>query len=116
MELNRKELRARENQGSEMIVYGYLPMMTSVQCVEKTMGRCKKEPSLYYLKDRKGAYFPVKNNCGECYNVIYNSKPLNLLSVAGELPGLGVTGSGFGENAVLKGADFTYGHYKRGVE
>lgn len=141
LELNRKELRARENQGSEMIVYGYLPMMTSVQCVEKTMGRCKKEPSLYYLKDRKGAYFPVKNNCGECYNVIYNSKPLNLLSVAGELPGLGVTGfrlnftieepgeaeeilsqwcsfigSGFGENAVLKGADFTYGHYKRGVE
>jgi len=52
LELNRKELRARENQGSEMIVYGYLPMMTSVQCVEKTMGRCKKEPSLYYLKDR----------------------------------------------------------------
>lgn len=132
LELNRKELKTRENRGSEMIVYGYLPMMTSVQCLEKTIQGCKKEFSLNYLKDRKGAIFPVKNNCSECYNVIYNSRPLDLSGVRDELPGLGITEFRLnftieepGEveqilerwlNFLPQGQDFTYGHYKRGVE
>ena len=132
LELNKKELKTRENQESEMIVYGYLPMMMSVQCVKKSMKGCKKDMSLYYLKDRKGAYFPVKSNCSECYNVIYNSKPLDLSGVRDELPGLGI--NKFRLNFTIeepeeveqilerwkkilpKGWDFTYGHYKRGVE
>lgn len=140
LELNKKELSARDNLGSEMIVYGYLPMMTSVQCVKKTVEGCGKETALSYLKDRRGAYFPVKNNCSECYNVIYNSKPLELSGVRDELPGLGIkkfrlnfTIEEPGEveqilerwsgvcldsrkEILPKGSDFTYGHYKRGVE
>ena len=38
LELNEKELRHRENAGSEMIVYGRLPLMHSAQCVRKNSG------------------------------------------------------------------------------
>ncbi|MCM1256604.1 MAG: U32 family peptidase [Roseburia sp.] len=141
LELNRKELKARENCDSEMIVYGYLPMMTSAQCIAKTVIGCEKKQLLFYLKDRRGVYFPVKNHCGECYNTIYNSKPLQLYSVAGELVKMGITKfrlnftvekpeeaeqmlklwckgihSDFPADDILKEMDFTYGHYKRGVE
>lgn len=141
LELNRKELFLRDNRHSEMIVYGYLSVMTSVQCIAKTLLGCDKETSLFYLKDRRGICFPVKNHCGECYNTIYNSKPLQLYSVAGELAKMGIRKfrlgftiesqreaeqmlelwcrgihSGFSENVFPQKTDFTYGHYKRGVE
>ena len=37
------------------------------------------------LCDRKGMYFPVQKNCRYCYNIIYNSLPLSLLDLQGEL-------------------------------
>ena len=40
LELNEKELRHRENAGSEMIVYGRLPLMHSAQCVRKNTFGC----------------------------------------------------------------------------
>lgn len=79
-ELNRKEFRTRKNQNSEILLYGYLPLMTSAQCVHANTGRCDKKPGIVCLKDRYGKYFPVKNNCTECYNTIYNTTPLMLFS------------------------------------
>ncbi len=35
LELNEKELRQRHNHRSEMIIYGYTPMMISAQCLKK---------------------------------------------------------------------------------
>ena len=78
VELNRKELEASADLTSELIVYGRLPMMVSAQCICKNTIGCKKQPVELTLVDRMRNRFPVKNNCRECYNVIYNSLPLSL--------------------------------------
>lgn len=69
----------------EQVVYGYLPMMITANCVAKTSGNClllnKNRAGKtfdYHLKDRYRAEFPVYVNCSHCYNVIYNSVPLSL--------------------------------------
>lgn len=89
LELNKKELLARDNTKSELLIYGYLPLMTSAQCIKKTLGNCEKKPGLCFLKDRYARKFPVKNNCGECYNTIYNTQPLSFIQLSGELDRLG---------------------------
>ncbi len=68
-----------------MVLYGYLPLMTSAQCVHANTGRCDKRPQITYLKDRYGKYFPVKNNCMDCYNTVYNTTPLLLFASEPEL-------------------------------
>lgn len=84
-ELNKKELFARKNTASELIIYGYLPLMTSAQCVKKTTAHCTQENGICYLKDRYAKKFPVRNVCGECYNTIYNAQPLSLIQLADEI-------------------------------
>lgn len=78
MELNRKEILRRENSRSEMIIYGRLPLMITAQCIHKNTLGCMHQPKVLNLKDRYSVYFPVKNFCAECYNVIYNSLPVCL--------------------------------------
>ena len=73
------------NTNSEMVVYGYLPMMVSAQCVQKNLNGCNHSYSLVRLKDRMGKYFPVKSYCTSCYSVIYNSLPLGLVKEADEI-------------------------------
>ena len=145
VELNSKELQKRGCEGSELIVYGHLPMMTSAGCVYKSLKRCKKGdkrplgPEDYYqLKDRKNMKFAVKPVCRECYNIIYNSQPLSLLNmreqVAALKPGfvrlMFTLENGEKTKKVLESfernyckkvfveeiSDFTRGHFKRGVE
>lgn len=77
-ELNRRELYRRGLKGEELIVYGYLPMMLSSQCVKKTLGRCDHKEESLKLTDRYRNDFSCINLCGECTNVIYNSVPLFL--------------------------------------
>lgn len=152
LELNRKEVRNRVNRNSEMIIYGHQPLMTSAQCVKKNLTGCVHIPEIRYLKDRYGVFFPVKNHCNECYNVIYNSRPLQLLSILDELRDFGISlfrlsftiESKEQAEEVLEAyekhpvflaeeapsekrppdfikvempkVEYTYGHYKRGVE
>ncbi len=134
LELNRAEIRRRENQGSEMMIYGYLPLMTSAQCIKKNRSHCDKTPCTCFLQDRYNICFPVKNNCNECYNVIYNSRPLSLLSLTKELESSGIRRvrlsftieSKTQTEEILHAArtggldktalEYTYGHYKRGAE
>lgn len=77
-ELNARELEDLGIRAGEMIIYGYLPVMISAQCVVKTAGRCTHSPGITFLTDRMGSRFPVKNQCTYCYNVIYNTLPLYL--------------------------------------
>lgn len=79
VELNRSELSELDCENGEMILYGYQPLMISAQCLHKNTAGCDKKPGVFYLKDRYGKLFPVKNNCPVCYNVIYNTSPLVLL-------------------------------------
>lgn len=92
LELNRRELMERDNRGSEWLVYGYLPLMTSAQCVHANTGTCDKTKTVVYLKDRYGKYFPVKNNCTECYNTLYNTTPLILFAAVEDADKMGMTG------------------------
>ncbi len=82
-ELNSKEqgiLLNKANASSyEKIVYGRIPMMVTANCVMRTSKGCNKDNhATLHLVDRYKKEFPVVRNCGQCYNVIYNSVPLRL--------------------------------------
>lgn len=65
LELNSREIMHRNNIGSQMIVYGYYPLMTTANCVHKNTKGCDKKQKLIYLKDRYNKSFAVCNNCKE---------------------------------------------------
>lgn len=126
LELNSKEIMHRNNIGSQMIVYGYYPLMTTANCVHKNTKGCDKKQKLIYLKDRYNKSFAVCNNCKECYNTIYNSLPTMLTKNISKLKGAGIRSFRYSFTietpkqikAVMddKVAEYTNGHYKRGVE
>ena len=144
LELNGKEIHARDNEKSEMIIYGYYPMMISAQCIKKTCGKCDKKSGFVKLKDRYGKYFLTKTFCDFCYNVIYNSVPTGFLEEAQQILGEGFESLrlnftsetkeevknlldtfigiyGLKKKNVKKKnpkemPEFTKGHFKRGVE
>ncbi len=111
LELNQGELGHRDNQGSEMLVYGYLPLMYSAQCVRRNVYSCKKtdctqqkikkDRADVYLKDRYENLFPVVCECDPwktgntekilpCYNIIYNTLPFGLLKESRQVKNLGI--------------------------
>lgn len=141
LELNKKELACRNNENGELLIYGKLPLMTSAQCVKRSISGCKKTPGITYIKDRYNVMFPIKNNCNECYNTIYNSLPVILFGQAEELKRMQFeayrlsftteeekevrnvlelcTKTFVTKSKNIKDiyhGEFTYGHYKRGVE
>lgn len=90
LELNEKELSHRANGTSEMLVYGYVPLMYMANCLSKLHFGCKKKKNTFcYLKDRKSAYFPVLNQCEICTNTLYNSLPLCLFEKSERIKDLG---------------------------
>ena len=137
-ELNKKELRRRGSHGSEIIVYGRIPLMVTVQCLRKNLTECSGRSGTIYLRDRTKRVFPVKQNCVFCYNTVYNSEVLSLI---GEHEFLGAAGfaarrislttetydesesvlrtfesiSHGGSQEPLT-ASYTKGHFNRGVE
>lgn len=126
LELNSREIMQRNNIGSQMIVYGYYPLMTTANCVHKNTKGCDKKQKLIYLKDRYNKSFAVCNNCKECYNTIYNSLPTMLTKNISKLKEAGIRSFRYSFTietpkqikAVMddKVAEYTNGHYKRGVE
>ena len=133
LELNYKELRAAGCLNREMIVYGYLPLMVSAQCLYKTSGKCQKDAAAFgslQLKDRYGKVMSVRNVCADCYNLIYNSQPLVLYDMEKELKSLAPSSVRYQFTnetpkqirSVLSGQErrleeqFTRGHFNRGVE
>lgn len=85
LELNRSELQTLGAGEGELVIYGYLPVMISAQCVTNTVYGCKKKEGMVVLRDRLNHSFTVRNHCRECYNVIYNSSPLYLLDQKKEI-------------------------------
>lgn len=139
VELNEKELQKLDCTGGEMILYGYQPVMLSAQCLHKNTSGCDRKKGVFYLKDRYGKLFPVKNHCEDCYNILYNISPAALFHQFGEILTLHPTGvrlsftvegrqeverifeyyrqalaGTLDKGSYLK--DFTNGHFKRGVE
>ena len=133
LELNGREIARRSNADTEMIVYGYYPLMTSAQCVHRNSSKCDKCKQITYLKDRYNKLFPVKNMCNECYNVIYNTLPTVLFNDIARLKESKIHNlrlmftvedaaetreilSYFENPSLKRRGEFTNGHYKRGVE
>ena len=139
LELNYKELKDVGLEQSELVVYGYFPMMVSAQCVTKTTKGCKKQKGILSMKDRYQKEFAVKNHCDYCYNVIYNSAPVVLLDQQSEIRDLAPQALRLHftienraevknvlrmyEDAFLNGRmgiepdiEFTRGHFKRGIK
>ena len=137
LELNGRELSHRRNEKSELLIYGYLPLMISAQCVRKNLDRCRNDGGRVFLKDRYGKIFPVQCFCGSCYNVIYNSLPYGLPDEAEQIRALGPAALRLSftlEDAaevrrilrdfrgscqtgrIMPKRELTKGHFKRGVE
>ncbi len=141
VELNRSELFDLTCENGEMILYGHQPLMISAGCIHKNTTGCDRTPGIFYLKDRYAKIFPVKNNCRECYNVIYNTSPLCLLHHQQEIQRLAPEAvrlhftveseqkmeqvfslyrQAFQEKKKISPEqyfkDYTNGHFKRGVE
>lgn len=133
LELNQKEINRRNNKGSQMIIYGYYPLMVSAQCVHKNSYKCDRTPQITYLKDRYNKIFPVWNNCSECYNIIYNSCPTVLFNNIQKIKNAGIDAlrldftfekpeeidtvmAAFESNSADGIKEYTNGHFKRGVE
>lgn len=139
VELTDQEMRPLSSARREMIVYGYAPLMVTAQCFQKNTTGCQKKRKILHLKDRKGKYFPIKNDCSFCYNILYNSTVTELADqsrsisqIAPESVRLSFTIEDarqtrevlcrytevFAEhkNVESPSSDFTRGHLKRGVE
>ncbi|MDO4523268.1 MAG: U32 family peptidase [Eubacteriales bacterium] len=139
LELNQQELKKCGCSDSELIVYGYLPLMVSAQCPKKNLLGCNHHSETYQLQDRMQKQFSVRSHCSFCYNTIRNSAPLILADEwrrIGELHPAGIRLMFTDESCerireilqmyirtFCKGQDipevtgvFTRGHFKRGVE
>ena len=140
VELNAHQIARRSNgscKGDELIVYGFLPVMTTSSCSLKNTGNCRHTSSRYTLTDKTGAVFPAENHCGICTNILYNSQPVNLQPCAADIqklaPGilrLSFTSESGAEtekisrsfaDVFLNGASAqdtsgTRGHFRRGVD
>lgn len=137
-ELNRREIAGLGAGDMEMVVYGYLPVMITAQCVGNTVDRCRGADGTRVLTDRYQNNFYVENRCADCYNIIYNSVPLCLFDEREALEEIAParlrlqfsledarTTRGvlqrfrrvFLESgkAGMKGEGFTRGHFRRGV-
>lgn len=139
LELNSRELEQLGGGDFELISYGYLPVMTSAQCIRKTTGNCTHKPGMLYMKDRTGKELMVKNHCTFCYNTIYNPDPLSLLEQEKGIRAIRPAALrlqfvkeskemvktviqafadvyGVRRKDVMQPGNFTRGHFKRGVE
>jgi putative protease len=83
LELEFRELEAVAARGQmEAIVYGYIPLMVSAQCMcynTEGCGRAAGNPGkVLTVRDGRNRRFFVYAGCRYCYNVIYHSEPLVL--------------------------------------
>jgi U32 family peptidase len=138
-ELNAAEIRHRNNQGSTMVLYGRTPLMTAAQCVLKNTEGCakKKHGNFLSLSDRYHKKFPVKTLCDICSIRIYNSVPTALFSEWKQLSKMGISSwrmdftkedakeiescysnyrNFLKKEKISINGEFTYGHFKRGVQ
>ncbi len=88
-ELHYQELSKLKNSKAEMVVYGYLPLMVTTQCIQKNANSCKSQ-GLLQLKDRKNMTFTVERDCSMCFNILYNALPIVLLDKYNDLKAIGI--------------------------
>ncbi len=75
IELNKYEINEIEYDG--IIVYSYIKMMISKNCIYKNFDRCRKN-QIDIIKDRYDNNVIFKSYCKFCYNKIFNTIPLDI--------------------------------------
>ena len=133
VELTERELQDLRVKDGEVIVYGYLPMMISAGCIQKTTRGCLKKSGQTTITDRYRNPFVVKNECDYCYNILYNYVPLYLGDRMEEVYQIGPGRirlmftterqqevrqilSAYFEGKELPEGTYTRGHWKRGIQ
>ena len=133
VELTERELQDLRVKDGEVIVYGYLPMMVSAGCIQKTIRGCQKKSGQTTITDRYRNPFVVKNECDYCYNILYNYVPLYLGDRMEEVYQIGPGRirlmftterqqevrqilSAYFEGKELPEGTYTRGHWKRGIK
>ena len=133
VELTERELQDLRVKDGEVIVYGYLPMMISAGCIQKTTRGCLKKSGQTTITDRYRNPFVVKNECDYCYNILYNYVPLYLGDRMEEVYQIGPGRirlmftterqqevrqilSAYFEGKELPEGTYTRGHCKRGIK
>lgn len=133
VELTERELQNLRVKDGEVIVYGYLPMMISAGCIQKTTRGCLKKSGQTTITDRYRNPFVVKNECDYCYNILYNYVPLYLGDRMEEVYQIGPGRirlmftterqqevrqilSAYFEGKELPEGTYTRGHWKRGIK
>lgn len=133
VELTERELQDLRVKDGEVIVYGYLPMMISAGCIQKTTRGCLKKSGQTTITDRYRNPFVVKNECDYCYNILYNYVPLYLGDRMEEVYQIGPGRirlmftterqqevrqilSAYFEGKQLPEGTYTRGHWKRGIK
>ena len=133
VELTERELQDLRVKDGEVIVYGYLPMMVSAGCIQKTTRGCQKKSRQMTITDRYRNPFVVKNECDYCYNILYNYVPLYLGDRMEEVYQIGPGRirlmftterqqevrqilSAYFEGKELPEGTYTRGHWKRGIK
>ena len=73
-----------KNVETEIIGYGYIPLMLMKNCPVKAMGKCSNGRCEYKLRDRKGMEFQILCTDG-CKPVLLNSKPIYTADIIDEI-------------------------------
>lgn len=135
VELNKNELaqiKVPENLCTEQLVYSYLPLMVTANCLKKTTDRCGQKNIYETIYDRYQKSFVSKSNCKLCYSELYNCVPLSLhkylndmhhhvdafridFTIEDSKMTEQVLNLYFGNGDTLP-CEYTTGHFKRGVE
>ncbi len=136
IELNKGELAQidmPQNIRKEQIVYAYLPLMVSVNCLKKTTDQCGQKNALKVVYDRYKKAFYSKSRCRLCYSELYNCVPLSLhkylkdiryavdayridFTIEDSAKMRAVMDLYFRNGSDITLGEYTTGHFKRGVE
>ncbi len=90
-ELNLAQIRDLQGElPTEVLGYGYLPLMITENCVVKNMRQCPCDGTKMMF-DRMGKAFPIIRDGNSCRSVILNTVPLYMGDKTDELSGAGVS-------------------------
>lgn len=136
VELNKGELmqiKVSDTLRKEQLVYSYLPLMVTANCLKKTTDRCGQKNLYEIIYDRYKKAFVSKSNCKLCYSELYNCVPLSLhkylkdmhhpvdayridFTIEDSKMTSLVLDLYFGDGKDSELGEYTTGHFKRGVE
>ena len=141
-----KKVRQKTGLPETYNIYGYTPMMISAGCVKKTLGTCsgfqnKLHSEKLSIYDRMDNELKITTNCLDCYNIIWNAHPTSLHKKLTNIQDVGCFDhyridmsvesqkecadiisyyldslKGESVSDIFENAEYTTGHFKRGVE